>query len=225
MASISRRHFALCAGSASLGFQPWRLAMSAAAASEDMIDFTAYRNGDWFGHHRLEFNEQDGKLTVDIEIDFLFKIAFIPLYHYRHRNREIWADGRLIEITTETDDNGTPYKVAGKAEGDRLLIDGSDGKLELPGDTASTSYWNEKTIERGEWLDTQKGNLVRSKVTPQETDTVLVRGTPVKATAYVLEGDITCTLWYYEQRWVGLRFIASDESVIDYTIEPPGQNG
>lgn len=225
MSSISRRHFTLCAGAASLGFQPWRLAMSATAASGDMIDFTAYRNGDWFGHHRLAFNEQDGKLTVDIEIDFLFKIAFIPLYRYRHRNREVWADGRLIEITTETDDNGTPYKVTGKAEGDRLLVDGSDGKLDLPGDTASTSYWNEETIERGEWLDTQHGRLASSKVTRKKTDPILVEGTPIQANAYHLEGEITCTLWYHDQRWVGLRFSASDESVIDYSIEPPGQNG
>lgn len=223
MTSISRRQFLLYTGSASLSLLPWGASM--ATAPQAPLAFTAYRNGDWFGHHKVAYGEKDGQLIVDIEISFDYKLAFIPLYRYRHRNRETWADGKLIEIASETDDNGTAYRVIGQASGDRLLIDGSGGKLDLPGDTAPTSYWNEETIERGEWLDTQNGKLVRSEVTPKETDPVLVGGVPIKANAYDLKGDINCTLWYHEQRWVALRFIASDDSVIDYRIEPVGQNG
>ena len=194
-------------------------------ASSTPINFTAFRNGSRFGYHNVSFVENEGRLRVDIEISFDYKLAFIPLYRYRHRNREIWADGRLIEIATETDDNGTDYRVEGRAENDRLLVDGSAGKLDLPGNTVPTSYWNEDAVKRGAWLDTQNGKLVRSNVTPKEAAPFSVEGEPVEARAYELEGDITCTLWYHQNRWVGLRFIASDESVIEYTIEPAGQNG
>lgn len=188
--------------------------------------FTAYRNGSWFGAHKVTFaGERDTRLAVEIEIAFDYKLAFVPLYRYRHRNREIWQDGRLIELDTETDDNGTPFRVQAKASGDRIQVDGSGGKLDLPGSTYTTSYWNEATIERGEWLDTQSGELVRSKASVGEPEPVFVAGKQVDARPYQLEGDITCTLWFQDGRWVKLRFIASDELVIDYMIEPLGQNG
>lgn len=199
---------------------------SARAEAAAPLVFTAYRNDSWFGAHKVTFAEEaDARLTVEIEIAFDYKLAFVPLYRYRHRNREVWQDGRLIELDTETDDNGTPFRVLAKASGDRLLVDGSGGKLDLPGTAFTTSYWNEATIERGEWLDTQNGKLVRSKVSVGEPEPVLVAGNRIDARPYQLEGDINCTLWYQDGRWVKLRFIASDESVIDYVIEPRDQNG
>lgn len=223
MISLSRRHLLMQAGLASFSLLPWRSPVAMAAL--DNINFTAYRNGSWFGSHNVTFEENEGKLNIDIEISFDYKLAFLSLYRYRHRNREVWADDRLIEIKTETDDNGTAFEVVGRAQDDRLMIDGSGGKLNLAGDTAPTSYWNEATVERGKWLDTQNGKLVQSKVTAKGPEPILVNGKTVEANAYMLEGDITCTLWYRERRWVGLKFIASDDSVIDYTIEPIGKNG
>ena len=189
------------------------------------LDFTAYRNGSWLGSHRLDFVDDAGRLTVDIEIAFDVKLAFIPLYSYRHRNREIWEDGRLVSMSTETDDNGTDYKVEVVRDGDRLLVDGVDGRLEVPGETQTTSYWNESALKAGVWLDTQRGKLARSEVTKKPMELVRVEGSDVEATPYDLVGDITCTLWYRDGRWVKLRFIGEDESVIDYTLEPPGQSG
>ncbi|MGI9451735.1 MAG: DUF6134 family protein, partial [Geminicoccaceae bacterium] len=138
---------------------------------------------------------------------------------------EVWQDGRLLALDTETDDNGTPYRVQARADSSGLLVDGSSGKLQLPANIASTSYWNEATIGRAEWLDTQAGKLVRSKVTIGAPEPVMASGKLVEAKPYQLEGDITCTLWYHEGRWVKLRFVASDDSVIEYAIEPAGPTG
>lgn len=206
-----------------LGPATWRSVL--AAVPEEDIDFAVYRNGDWFGHHKLSFNQGNDRLTVDIEIAFDYKLGFIPLYRYRHRNREVWADGKLIEIDTETDDNGTLYEVLGRSDGERLRIEGADGKLDLPGDTLPSSYWHEATVERETWLDTQHGRLLRSNVTRKPNEQIMVKDDTVQASAYELEGDLTCTLWYHENHWVGLRFLAPDDSVIDYRIEPVGQSG
>lgn len=189
------------------------------------LDFTVYRNGSWLGHHRLAFAEEAGRLTVDIDIAFDVKLAFIPLYSYRHMNREVWEGGRLISMSTATDDNGTPFKVEVVRDGDRLLVDGVDGRQEVPGDTQTTSYWNEAALRAGVWLDTQRGQLVRSEVSEKSVETVRVEGVDVEATPYDLAGDITCTIWYREGRWVKLRFLGEDESQIEYTLEPSGQSG
>ena len=103
--------------------------------------------------------------------------------------------------------------------------DGADGRLELPGDTLTTSYWNEAAMTSGEWLDTQAGRLVSSEVMKKPVEPVTIMGENVEATPYDLVGDITCTLWYADDRWVKLRFLGEDESVIDYALEAPQQNG
>lgn len=195
------------------------------SSPHEPLTFTAYRNDSRLGFHRIGFVEDGRRLTVDIEIVFDVKLAFIPLYRYRHSNREVWDDGRLISLDSETDDNGESYRVKARAEGDRLLVDGSGGKLDLPGDTLTTSYWHEAAMISGEWLGTQEGQLARSEVTKKPVEMVMVEGQSVEATPYDLIGDITCTLWYRNGRWVKLRFVSEDGSIIDYRLELDDQSG
>ncbi|NJO38297.1 MAG: hypothetical protein HC871_12710 [Rhizobiales bacterium] len=109
--------------------------------------------------------------------------------------------------------------------GDRLLVDGKDGRLDLPGDTPTTSYWNEASIGRGAWIDTQSGRLARSTVTPAPAEPVLVAGRKVLARRYDLDGDITCSLWYAAGRWVRLLFVGEDGSKVTYALDAPPTSG
>ncbi len=197
----------------------------AAASSRAPIAFKAYRNDAPLGFHRIDFTREGRRLKVDIEIAFDVSFAIIPLYRYRHRNREVWENGRLLKLESETDDDGETFTVSADRDGDHILVDATTGRLELPGDTVTTSYWNEAAVTRGEWLDTQSGRLVRSTVTRKPPEPVKILGQSVEATPYELAGDITCTLWYRDGRWVGLRFIGEDGSVIDYLLETEGQSG
>ena len=223
MSPISSRRHVLCQiGSIGFAALAWP-AIAANSVSWRGIDaplmFTAYRNGKFLGSHQIKFSKLGEQLVVDIEIAFDVKLAFIPLYSYRHTNREIWEDGKLVSLKTETDDNGTAFNVNAERVGDRLLVEGSGGKFDLPDDILTTSYWNEGAVTAGVWLDTQAGNLVRSTVTKRAIETVTVEGRPVDAVPYDLEGDITCRLWYAEGQWVKLSFLGEDGSTIDYALE------
>ena len=111
-----------------------------------------------------------------------------------------------------------PRTGCARAEGDRLIVQSSTGRLELPGDTGSTSYWNEAKLKDGAWLDTQSGRLVRSRVSAHAPEPIRAAGRVVMAKRYVLEGDVDCELWYHEGRWVGLGFQLSDGSTISYEL-------
>jgi Family of unknown function (DUF6134) len=189
------------------------------------LDFRARRNGADIGWHRLRFAEQDDRLVVDIEIELEVRFLLFPVYSYRHTNREVWGGDRLLALESRTDDNGTRHRVAARAEGERLLVDGTAGRLELPPDTLPTSYWHEATVERGEWLDTQSGRLVRSTVIAQGPEPIRARGREVRAERYALSGDLECELWYHDGSWAKLRFAATDGSTIDYLLEPPDEMG
>lgn len=224
----SRRSFLARTGLVGLATLPWPA--MASESSDDLIHdgsllFTAYRNGSRLGFHRLDFSGTEERLVVDIEITFDVKLAFIPVYRYRHRNREVWEEGKLVSLSSDTDDNGDAFKVEAIREGERLIVNGAGGRLDLPGDLPSTSYWNEATIPRGEWIDTQRGELARSDVTTKPPEQVKVAGEIVEANRYDLAGDITCSLWYANGRWVRLLFAGEDGSEIEYTVDAPPQNG
>jgi hypothetical protein len=215
-------------GLVTLGGLPWPASAELVQGRPEdgsSLLFTTYRNGDRLGFHRLEFSRAEERLIVDIEIVFDVKLAFIPLYRYRHRNREIWEAGRLASLNSETDDNGDRFWVKARAGGERLLVDSNSGKLDLPGDTLTTSYWNEAAVTKGEWLDTQKGQLARSTVVQRPVEPAEALGETVEANRYDLEGDITCSLWYADNRWVKLFFLGEDGSEIVYALETPRQNG
>ena len=186
-----------------------------ATAPED-VSFVVYRDDDEIGGHQVRFARRGERLQVNIEVQFDVTFGFIPLYSYRHRNRELWQGERLIELEARTDDDGTEHWVRAEAEGDRMIVTSSAGRLELPGDTVSTSYWNEAMLAGGAWLDTQSGRLVQSQVEVHPPEQIKARNQVVMAKRYVLNGDIDCELWYHQGHWVKLRFEASDGSIIDY---------
>ena len=216
---LVRRAFLGHAGGFCLGALPWPAVAASGEGRFGSLQFTAYRNGDRLGVHRVDVSGSDERLQVDIEIAFDVKLAFIPLYRYRHINRELWQGGRLISLDSETDDNGDRFRVKARAERDRLLVDGSAGRLDLPGDTFSTSYWNEAAMGKGEWLGTQEGKLLRSTVTQKPAEAVQLPGQTQMANSYDLKGDLTCSLWYAGGRWVKLLFFTEDGSEIAYQLD------
>jgi hypothetical protein len=213
--SSSTRRQALCglAGSMALGLMPAALAARSAPAN---LHFVARRDGSRIGHHQVRFIHRDVRLEVVVDIQLDVTFAFIPLYRYRHRNRELWQGDRLIELESQTDDDGTKHWVRAIANDERLVVESTAGALDLPADTATTSYWNETKIRAGRWLDTQSGRLVRSQVETRPPEMVATDGRSVMAKRYELTGDIDCNIWYRDGRWVKLRFQASDGSTIDY---------
>jgi Domain of unknown function (DUF6134) len=184
------------------------------------IAFRAYRNGTEIGTHRLTFSADGDRLLVDVEIRFDVTFAFVTLYRYRHRSRETWQGTRLVALDTSTDDDGERFAVRAAAEGERLVVETAAGKaLTLPGTILPTSYWHERTVEVSQWLDSQSGRLLRSDVERIGVEPIDAAGRRVNATRYHLRGDLSCELWYAEQRWSKLRFAAADGSTIDYVLE------
>jgi len=215
----SRREWmrSMLGGSAALALSGPALALPAAG---DEVIFRAYRDGDEIGWHRLTFRTEGERLLVEVEIRFDVTFAFITLYSYRHRSRETWQGPRLVALDTTTDDGGEQLAVQAAAKGDRLLVETAAGDvLDLPGRTLPTSYWHERTVGVSQWLDTQSGRLMRSAIERLGVEQVETAKAPVTATRYRLQGDLSCELWYADQRWCKLRFRASDGSIIDYLLE------
>lgn len=194
---------------------------SAQIPSGKVLEFEAFRNGSSIGTHRLSFWTEGDAVRVDVSIRLKVDLAFITLYRYEHDSKETWQGGRLVGLSTRTNDDGKKTEVRAKAEGDELKVEGSGGSYSLPLGTYPTSYWRREIAQQTLVLDTQDGvrTTVVSATPVRETHPVLGKATP--ADRYSLGGELPIDLWYTPKgEWIGLRF-NSKGSEITYARRTP----
>lgn len=189
----------------------------------DGLAFRVSREGSPIGWHRVLLDRQGERLTTSISIELDVRIAFIRVYSYRHRNREIWDGDRFIEFASETDDNGDRHKVRAVAGDGGIVVEGSSGRQLVSNDHAPTTWWARRLTEPGMWIDTQTGRTMRSKVTLVGRERIVADGTATEADRLRLDGDVKLDAWYAGERWVGLEFRAeADGSLITYSLVATG---
>lgn len=171
-----------------------------AVAAPVTRSFKILLNGeDDIGTHTIGVVRNGSRTEVEVAIDIQVKAAFLTLYSYQHRNREIWQDGRLQSIRTQTDDNGKEYTLAGRPVGDGFLVDGDAGRLTAAPDIIPTSYWNPEIIGRSQVLDTGRGRLFDIRWADRGIEQVSTVDGPVSARHWSLSGDMeNVSLWYTE---------------------------
>jgi hypothetical protein len=185
------------------------------AARTDGLDFVILREDNAIGRHRVGFSQRDGDLHVDIRIEIDVSILFVPVFTYRHSNHEIWRNGRLIALETWTNDDGTEYTVSARATEAGLHVAGSEGEFMAPPDIIPTSYWDSRTVERGQLLDTQRGGILEVDVDRVAKERVRMGDKDVDAVRYRITGDLEVDLWYSEgdERWAKIAFDARGAAV------------
>ena len=190
------------------GFLILGLAFSEGYGKErSSIAFKINQDGSEVGRHTLEFYKIGSDLHVDIAIDINIKVLFIPVYSYRHRNTEIWRDGKLLSITTETNDDGEKHWVKGKAEKGLFRISSSSGDFVAPPTIIPTSYWSPKTTAQSILLDTQHGKLLNVTIKQLDNTMLLTPSANIPARHFVITGDLELSLWYSQSGdWVKTAF-------------------
>ena len=184
------------------------------------FDFEILRGGTPIGRHTIDFRRDGADLHVDIAIDIAVELMFITVFRYTHRNHEIWRDGRLVSIETRTDDDGTAYRVSGRATNSGFRVTGSAGNFLAPADIVPTSYWSPRTPGQTALLDTQRGRIVAVAITPGGTERLATPTGPVEAKRFAVDGDLRLSLWYTPAgEWAKIAFEARGDRV-EYRQNP-----
>ena len=194
---------------------------SAGLAARDSLSFKVLRDGSQIGHHRIAFEEVGDELHVEVAIDLKVNLAFITLFRYEHRTKEIWRDGRLVSLESRTYDDGDEYSVRARSTAEGLKVEGSGGNFVAPADVIPTTYWHPETVEQDLLLDTQYGRLLSVSATPKGTDVIEAATKQVPAQRFVLDGDLEADLWYDTTGdWMKIAFNVRG-SEIDYVPVGP----
>ena len=193
-------------------------AMALPVPSGGSLAFRMVRHGIEIGTHALTFSHDGEMLTVRIVVDALVTFASIPIARYSHRGVETWRDATLVQLTGDTDKNGTRNWVHAQRTDEGLVVLGSQTKRYIsPGSAIPTSYWNKRMLD-GPMISLEDGVLLSPKVADLRMESVrLASGQMISADHYSLTGAFAVDLWYDEQRtWAGMAMTVVDGSEVRY---------
>lgn len=113
------------------------------------------------GTHAFRISGDGDAHTVETRARFDVDILFVTVFSYRHVNTEIWRGGCVKRLDSETDSNGTPYRVELKRgdEGYRVttLQDSADYAVDC---LMTFAYWDRSFLRQPRLLNSQTGEVV-----------------------------------------------------------------
>ncbi len=213
-------------GLAAIFFAALYIGMFAPAAnavmvpSSGVLDFTVLRKGKDVGTHRINFQQNDDALEVDIKTHVAVKIAFITVYRFEHDGHETWRDNKLMAMKTKTDDDGKDHTLIATANdsGD-LKITGDGKEFTAKGSMIPASLWNSTFLESKELMDSLVGTELAIDIKFKGEEPVTVNGKSISAKHYSMTGELERELWYDANRvLVKMAFKGKDGSDIQYVL-------
>ena len=121
------------------------LGLAAPARAQPVsLGFRIMRAGSSIGTHRVEFTRAGEALTVRSEVEIAVKVMGFTVFHFNHRQEEVWAGDRLQSAASRQFRNGRTEAMTARAEAGAVLVHGPEGDYRLPADAAPLAWWDQR---------------------------------------------------------------------------------
>lgn len=188
-------------------------------APDGRLEWRISRDGAKIGHYLMTIRHQHGDLIVENEIDIRVELAFVALYRYVHRDREVWRDGRLVALTAFTDDDGTALNLDVEAAADGLAVDGASGRFTAPAGSFPSGLWKIDMTKGSAFIDVERGRLLSVRFTVRAEEPIAMAGEDVRARHVTASGDISRELWYGPDGFLlRQQFKGPDGTTLEFTL-------
>ena len=144
-------------------------------------------------------------MFVTAAVEIAVRLGPIVLYRYKHSVRESWRFDQFVNLDSETDDDGKPYRVHAVRDGDHVVVETGEGRQVFSANTIPLTHWNILCMSRP-LFNPQDGVLIDSKIVPRgETMVALADGKMVRASRYSVVGKYSLEDWCDDARqWTAL---------------------
>jgi hypothetical protein len=173
------------------------------------------RDGEVVGEQRADFERRNDALSVITDVRINVTLLGINVYDFTQRIEEKWAQGVLMELRSDSDDDGNHRVVYLSRDGERLVgtYDGKDRNL--PGYLIPTTLWNSAAVGHSAVLDTVRGRERETRVEDKGIEELKLPIGTVQARHYVFTGQFNREVWYDESGvLVAGQLEAKDGSII-----------
>ncbi len=195
-----------------------------AQAASKTLDFAVLRDGKTIGTHSYTMSDEGGQTLVQVNTDIQVKILFITAYKFIHASKEVWQSGKLVELTSTTDDDGTIKALNVTVQDDSLTVDSivknQDRRQSAAIDTQPASLWNLGIVKQHKLLNTLDGTLMNVAVADLGAEVVEAAGAKVSAHHYAISGEFTRDVWFNAAGdLVRVRFPDKTDTEIIYALK------
>lgn len=188
--------------------------------------FTVRLDGKPIGTHRFVLAGGDAQgIVLSSEARFEVSLLGVPLYRYRHRASERWADGCLAAIDARTEDNGRLTEVRGQAQDGGFDLHVRDAGRAAPASDAppgclmSFAYWNPALAGQKQLLDPGSGRIAPVVMAAPASVPSDLATHPQPVRGLRIHGlDQPIDVWYAGNRWVGLDTTVSGGRRLSYRL-------
>jgi len=222
---LRRRALLLAGLGAAVNLALPRVAFAAPAAAfpaaADNRRFSVMYKGDRIGAHSVMSASAGGETRIDTEIDLLVKIASFTMFEFSHRSAEIWRDGRLISLRSDTLEDGESLHVEGgeTQHGFRVVSDGGPF-IAAAATLTSNGLWTPTVLEQATVVDAQHGGIIGISAHKFVDESIMIGGRPVHTTRYTfITPYLAGSIWYdQDDLWVRGEF-EFEGSIIHYRLD------
>ena len=172
------------------------------------------------GTHTITLAKQGAQTIATTALRLRVKILLVTAHRENADRREVWQGGRLVAYASTTVENGKTIKVAAKAAGDKLAINGPKGATSAPGATFTTNPWNIDILKAATVMDSKTGEVKPVvRVEAQGSETVTTGDGNVTATKYLFRTDTRRFLWFDAGGRLVKFQVFNDGSTVTFTLK------
>jgi hypothetical protein len=204
---------------------PWPVpALPSATLPGDSANrrFSVLYKGDRVGRHIVRSTPIVEGIRVNTEVELTVKRFFVTLFSYRHRSEEVWRDGRLLALRSETTEDGVTFRVDGAAMPKGFRVVGNEGPFIAAATTlTSNCWWNHAILHEETMIDAQRGGIIGLSVRRLADEDLVIAGRSVATTRFrLITPDVAGTIWYDSaSQWVSGELERSGAK-LQYRLEP-----
>ncbi len=190
-------------------------AWSGAARAQEVLEYDILRDGSVIGEQLVTI--QAGGETVEVSQTIEVKALFVVLYNRYHERRETWADGQIVAVEAETDDDGDLYDLTIVAE-DGGYIRTVNGETRAFGDDYGFAPdWNLAAADSQKALSAQTDEIYDPLYLERlgEEEVTLPSGR-YETERWQASGDFERDLWYDDDGYLVRMLFQSRGSEIEY---------
>ncbi len=185
---------------------------------EDEIEFEVIRNGKIVGSHRTVFSHSSAGLHARSTMQLTVTLLFIPFFDFAYDSHSTWCDEKMVALEATVARNGVLNSVSASSDGVTTLVQSGQTQLAHPATLIPTDHWNPAVLQTSHVLNTITGRINNVDIVqcPATKARTLGLSLPAGTECFEYTGDLTATVWYLHERWIGLAFQGDDGSDIVY---------
>ena len=142
------------------------------------------------GNSRVKVRRNKKSLKTEIDVNLVVKLFGITFYSYTLKNRELWEEGQLINLSSEAQENKKTERLVVQKMANELHIKGSKFKGKISENAATTSYFTSDFLLRKLWINTHNGKPLNVDFEASGKETISTYTGERIAEKWVNSGDL-----------------------------------